>query len=292
MFRFARNNMELIDTFDMKPDAPAEIRGVFQPISTRTPGVQICGEDGSGGDAGNCDGGATTDTSTATAATGATAATASCTVCHGDQLKGSDMGPGMGTAEWKKAWAGRSLGELFDKIKQMKHRNGYPVVNPTESLNEMQRHLRGEKEQFGCLGGHKYFYLDWNLDLYRCHAWDKPMCKVYEWDDSKLIRDGCTKCMIDCYRDPSVLQHVAINVSDAWHALRKGDVGTAAMKVLDSKNVTSLKAVWEDRKWIAKTFPVQLHVADGDKISEEDFLAALLPQLKAASDWVDAEFRT
>ena len=146
----------------------------------------------------------------------------------------------------------QELIELFDKIKQMKHRSGYPVVNPTESLNEMQRHLRGEKEQFGCLGGHKYFYLDWNLDLYRCHAWDKPMCKVYEWDDSKLIRDGCTKCMIDCYRDPSVLQHVAINVSDAWHALRKGDVGTAAMKVLDSKNVTSLKAVWEDRKWIGK----------------------------------------
>ena len=141
---------------------------------------------------------------------------------------------------------------LFDQIKQMKHRSGYPVVNPTESLNEMQRHLRGEKEQFGCLGGHKYFYLDWHLDLYRCHFWEKPMCKVYEWDDSKLIRDGCTRCMIDCYRDPSVLQHVAINVSDAWQALKKGDLGTAAMKVLDSKNVTSLQAVWEDRKWIGK----------------------------------------
>jgi MoaA/NifB/PqqE/SkfB family radical SAM enzyme len=141
---------------------------------------------------------------------------------------------------------------LFDNIKRMKHNSGYPVVNPTESLTEMQRHLRGEREQFGCLGGHKYFYLDWNLDLYRCHAWDKPMCKVHEWDDSKLIRDGCTKCMIDCYRDPSVLQHVAINASDAWHALKKGDLGTAAMKVLDSKNLTSLKAVWEDRKWIGK----------------------------------------
>lgn len=141
---------------------------------------------------------------------------------------------------------------LFENIKRMKHNSGYPVVNPTESLTEMQRHLRGEKEQFGCLGGHKYFYLDWNLDLYRCHAWDKPMCKVYEWDDSKLIRDGCTKCMIDCYRDPSVLQHVAINVSDAWHALKKRDLGTVAMKLLDSKNVTSLKAVWEDRKWIEK----------------------------------------
>jgi uncharacterized protein DUF1501 len=31
-----------LDTFDLKPDAPAEIRGVFNPIATRVPGVQIC----------------------------------------------------------------------------------------------------------------------------------------------------------------------------------------------------------------------------------------------------------
>jgi hypothetical protein len=31
-----------IDTFDMKPDAPAEVRGSFQPISTAVPGIQIC----------------------------------------------------------------------------------------------------------------------------------------------------------------------------------------------------------------------------------------------------------
>ncbi len=30
------------ETFDMKPQAPAEIRGPFQPIRTRTPGLQIC----------------------------------------------------------------------------------------------------------------------------------------------------------------------------------------------------------------------------------------------------------
>ena len=142
--------------------------------------------------------------------------------------------------------------EVFEKIKQLKRRSGYPVVNPTESLNEMQRHLRGERERFGCLGGHKYFYLDWKLDLYRCHFWEKPMCKVWEWDDSKLIRDGCTRCMIDCYRDPSVLQHVAINVSDAWHAFNHRSLGTAVMKLLDSRNFTSLRAVWEDRKWIGK----------------------------------------
>jgi len=30
------------DTFDMKPDAPAEYRGDFKPISTKVPGMQIC----------------------------------------------------------------------------------------------------------------------------------------------------------------------------------------------------------------------------------------------------------
>ena len=30
------------ETFDMKPDAPQEIRGEFRPIATRTPGLQIC----------------------------------------------------------------------------------------------------------------------------------------------------------------------------------------------------------------------------------------------------------
>ena len=30
------------DMYDLKPDAPAEIRGEFQPISTNVNGIQIC----------------------------------------------------------------------------------------------------------------------------------------------------------------------------------------------------------------------------------------------------------
>ncbi|OYV88423.1 MAG: hypothetical protein B7Z73_08545, partial [Planctomycetia bacterium 21-64-5] len=30
------------DSFDMKPDAPAEVRGEFKPIATNVPGVEIC----------------------------------------------------------------------------------------------------------------------------------------------------------------------------------------------------------------------------------------------------------
>src|SRR5262245_33105834 len=29
------------DTFDLKPDAPAEVKGEFKPINTNVPGVQV-----------------------------------------------------------------------------------------------------------------------------------------------------------------------------------------------------------------------------------------------------------
>jgi MoaA/NifB/PqqE/SkfB family radical SAM enzyme len=141
---------------------------------------------------------------------------------------------------------------VFESIKELKVRNHFQIVNPTASLNDMQRHLRKEPEKFGCLGGHKYFYLDWNLNLYRCHYWSKPMCKIYDFDASKLIRDGCTLCMIDCYRDPSVMQSLAVSLSDAWNDAKKGHLVSATKHLLNPRHLTSLKAIWEERKWITK----------------------------------------
>ncbi len=42
IYVFLSGGLSQIDSFDPKPDAPAEIRGEFRPIPTRTPGVQIC----------------------------------------------------------------------------------------------------------------------------------------------------------------------------------------------------------------------------------------------------------
>src|SRR4051812_26883750 len=38
---FAWGGMSHLDTWDLKPDAGDGIRGEFQPISTRVPGIQI-----------------------------------------------------------------------------------------------------------------------------------------------------------------------------------------------------------------------------------------------------------
>ena len=42
VFIFLFGGPSHIDLWDMKPDAPAEIRGEFQPVSTNVPGIQLC----------------------------------------------------------------------------------------------------------------------------------------------------------------------------------------------------------------------------------------------------------
>jgi uncharacterized protein (DUF1501 family) len=42
IYIFLSGGLAQQDSFDMKPDAPANIRGEFTPIATKTPGLQIC----------------------------------------------------------------------------------------------------------------------------------------------------------------------------------------------------------------------------------------------------------
>lgn len=41
IYLFLKGGLSTIDTFDLKPDAPAEFAGPFQPIDTKVPGIQI-----------------------------------------------------------------------------------------------------------------------------------------------------------------------------------------------------------------------------------------------------------
>src|SRR4051794_25619444 len=42
IYIFLSGGLAQQDSFDLKPDAPANIRGEFNPIATRTPGIRIC----------------------------------------------------------------------------------------------------------------------------------------------------------------------------------------------------------------------------------------------------------
>src|SRR5262245_56414257 len=42
IFLYLKGGLSTIDTFDLKPGAPAEFRGEFKPIHTKVSGIQIC----------------------------------------------------------------------------------------------------------------------------------------------------------------------------------------------------------------------------------------------------------
>lgn len=149
-------------------------------------------------------------------------------------------------------FTGEELIALFDKVKALKASSRLHVVNPTRSLEEMQRFVRNEPQNFPCLGGYRYFYLDWKLQLWRCHFWEEPLCSIYDFDDSKLVRDGCTRCMIDCYRDASTMQHIAVSAHDAVRSLRSGNLAGAAKALGRKGNAGSIHAVVEELPWLLR----------------------------------------
>ena len=116
----------------------------------------------------------------------------------------------------------------------------------------MQRFVRNEPQKFPCLGGFRYFYLDWKLNIWRCHFWEEPLCSIYDFDDGKIVRDGCTRCSIDCYRDASTMQHIAVSAHDAVGALKSGDLAGVAKALVRKGNGGSIHAVVEQLPWLLR----------------------------------------
>jgi hypothetical protein len=82
--------------------------------------------------------------------------------------------------------------------------------------------------------------------MWRCDSWSKKLCSVWDFADAPLIRDGCTACVADCYRDSSVMLHFAVSLGDTLDHLRNGRVHDAAKTLLDRRNFVSLGAVSEN----------------------------------------------
>lgn len=132
----------------------------------------------------------------------------------------------------------------LESIKQMKKR--FRVLDPNASLAEVARFVRGEKQLVPCIAGHKYFYVDWNLDVWRCEPWAEPMGSVFDLDHIPDQREACNACMMSCYRHASALMHGAIAVTDSAQALARGDVRSAVSSLFQRGVAFSLWALAVD----------------------------------------------
>lgn len=142
------------------------------------------------------------------------------------------------------------LVDAFDSADALRSR--FPVNNPSASIADMKRHLLGRPEKFACYAGYKSFYMDWNYDVWRCDAWKEPMCSVWEFGSAPFVRDECTACIADCYRDSSVMLHFAVSLGDAANALSEGRLLGALKALASGKNVASLGAVVQNTRALAR----------------------------------------
>lgn len=132
--------------------------------------------------------------------------------------------------------------ELLDALRAIvRMKRHYRVLDPSSALAEVERFVRGEEQRVPCIGGKKYFYIDWNLDVWRCEAWPEAMGSVFELDSIPDETQPCNACMMACYRHASVLMHGALAIADALHAFKRGNV-QAAVSALRQQGV--LYSIW------------------------------------------------
>lgn len=142
------------------------------------------------------------------------------------------------------------LDRLFGEIVSLKSRSPLIILNPRLALEDARRQLQGRSGRFPCLAGFKYFFADWNLEVYRCHFLPDTLGPLEEIDRFPPIRDGCKACNIDCYRDPSVYQFAAVSLADAISAWRQGKFLQGLKCLLHPYNFLSLAALLEGRHWV------------------------------------------
>jgi len=142
------------------------------------------------------------------------------------------------------------LDRALESIRLLKRQ--FTVMNPTASIDDIHHHLHGEMETFPCVGGHKYFYLDWNLDIWRCEAWAEPLGSVFDLDRLADRRDRCTACTMSCYRDTSVLMHAGVAFADAAEAVSKGQLAKAAGLVFRRSVAVSLRSIAAEARQISR----------------------------------------
>jgi MoaA/NifB/PqqE/SkfB family radical SAM enzyme len=142
------------------------------------------------------------------------------------------------------------LVDIFQKLKEWKLTAPLEVMNPSLSMTELQRQFCGRPVRFPCLAGYKYFFIDWHLDVYRCQYHRKILGPLEEFGELPRERDNCHACHVDCYRDASVQQYLAIVLGDVWGELRRGKWGRALRHLIHPNNFLSLGAIIEGRRWL------------------------------------------
>ena len=103
-------------------------------------------------------------------------------------------------------------------ILQLK-RSGHRILNPTVYLEDVLRFLRRESPAIYCKGGEDVIYIDWLGNTYPCFLRSRIFNAL--GDEPRFARRvRCNDCVINCFREPSILAQSLIRSIRAFHDYR------------------------------------------------------------------------
>jgi MoaA/NifB/PqqE/SkfB family radical SAM enzyme len=94
------------------------------------------------------------------------------------------------------------LGHTIQAILRLK-REGHHILNPTIYLEDTLRFLHRKPPTVDCKGGEEVVYVDWRGDVFPCFLQSK-LFNVLEDEPRFLSHVHCSRCVINCFREPSI----------------------------------------------------------------------------------------
>ena len=102
----------------------------------------------------------------------------------------------------------QTMKEIVERLLALKNK-GHRIVNMTVSMEEIVRFLSNQPLKFPCKGGEHVFYIDWFGNFYPCFMKSK-LFNPLEGDKPHFLKNvGCNDCLIDCFREPSLLAYLS-----------------------------------------------------------------------------------
>jgi len=101
-----------------------------------------------------------------------------------------------------------TIRQIIERLVELK-KKGYKIVNMVSYMEDALRFLNGESVKFPCRAGEYVFYVDWHGDVYPCFAKKKLFNILNETQPHFPEKISCNECMIDCFREPSLLAYVS-----------------------------------------------------------------------------------
>ncbi len=87
-------------------------------------------------------------------------------------------------------------------------KSGYRIANTAASMQDIIRFHNGQTSVFPCKGGEHVFYIDWFGDVYPCFMKSRLFNVLKEEKPIFLRNVRCNDCLIDCFREPSLLAYI------------------------------------------------------------------------------------